>query len=60
MLVDYPDKWHEYFLQNAPQLRTFRKDTPQEIVEKAKLINASTLKHAGKQFFHFEKDIVKA
>ena len=56
MLVDYPKEWGKYFDRSKKQLRTFRKDTPAEIVEKAKEINKFIIEHAGKPFFHFEED----
>lgn len=54
MLVDYPHEWHKYFLDGKG--RTFSKDTPKEIVEKAKDINKTTMKYGGKNFFSFEND----
>lgn len=52
MLVDYPYEWRKFFVEG--KIRTFRVDTPKEIIEKAKSINEECLKYAGKEFFHFE------
>lgn len=54
MLVDYPHEWHKYFLEG--KVRTFSKDTPKEIIEKAKDINKTTMKYGGKNFFNFENE----
>lgn len=54
MLVDYPHEWHRYFLDG--KVRTFSKDTPKEIVEKAKDINKTTMQYGGKNFFSFETE----
>ena len=34
MLVDYPYEWRAFFVEG--KIRTFRSDTPAEIIEKAK------------------------
>ena len=55
MLVDYPEKWSEYFFHdNEHELKTFRKDTPKDIIEKAKELNEDIFRISGQVFFHFE------
>lgn len=56
MLVDIPEEWRQYFLKNAPHLRTFRKDTPQDIIEKAKMLNEKMIKLEGDPFYWFEEE----
>jgi hypothetical protein len=53
MLVDYPKEWEKYMFEKELK---FKKDTPAEIVEKAKEINKKTMKCADKPFFFFEGD----
>lgn len=53
MLVDYPQEWEKYMFEKELK---FKKDTPAEIVEKAKEINKFIIEHADKPFFHFEED----
>ncbi len=53
MLVDIPDEWRKYFTSKP---RTFKKDTPPEIIEKAKKVNENTMFCAGKPFYFFEED----
>ena len=38
------------------RVRTFRTDTPKEIIEKAKEINAKAIKYEGKPYFFFEEE----
>lgn len=54
MLIDYPLEWEKYMIIGNG--RTFSKNTPAEIIEKAKKINEKALKYAGKPFFYFEND----
>lgn len=54
MLVDYPREWRKYMI--PWQDRLFRKDTPSEIVERAKELNKSIMEISGKPFFHFESE----
>lgn len=53
MLVDIPDEWRKYFTSKP---RTFKKDTPADIIEKAKKVNEKTMFCAGKPFYFFEED----
>ena len=55
MLVMIPKGWEKYFLKNAPYLRTFGKDTPIDIIEKAKAMNVKMMKYEGEPFYHFEQ-----
>lgn len=52
MLVDFPREWRKFFVNG--KVRTFSSDTPHEIIDKAKKINDTMMKTAGKEFFHFE------
>ena len=52
MLVDYPREWNKYFVDG--KIMTFSADTPNEIVEKAKKVNDTMMRTAGKEYFHFE------
>ena len=54
MLVDFPKEWHNYMIpfNISRKSHYFRKDTPPEIIKKAKEINADLT--SGKPFFHFE------
>ena len=52
MLVDYPYEWKKYMLRG--KIRTFRSDTPKEVIDKAKNINERLAEHDVKPFFHFE------
>lgn len=52
MLVDYPFEWNKYML--AGKIRTFKKETPADVVEKAKIINKKIFENTGKNYFSFE------
>lgn len=54
VLIDYPQEWRKHMIKG--KTRTFSKNTPQEIVKKAKEINKETIRLAGKPFFFFEGD----
>lgn len=54
MLVDYPMEWRKYMIKG--KTRTFSKNTPLEIVKKAKEINKVAIRTGGKPFFFFEED----
>ncbi len=54
MLVDYPHEWRKHMIQG--ETRTFSKDTPQEIIDRARKINKKILESAGRPFFYFEED----
>lgn len=54
MLVHFPHEWDKYLLDG--KVMTFSKDTPKDIVEKAKDINKTTMKYGGKNFFNFETE----
>ena len=54
MLVDYPMEWRKYMIKG--KTRTFSKNTPLEIVKKAKEINKETIRLAEKPFFFFEEN----
>ena len=54
MLIDYPYEWHKYMLEG--KIRTFRADTPKDIVDKAKVINDHVAAVGCKPFFHFENE----
>lgn len=53
-MVCYPDEWHKYLITGKN--RMFMKDTPAEIIEKAKEINEKVLKLTGKYYFSFESE----
>ena len=53
MLIDYPMEWRKYMIKE--KTRTFSKNTPLEIVKKAKEINKKAIRDAEKPFF-FEED----
>ena len=53
MLVDIPIEWEKYLIEDT---RKFKKDTPPEIIEKAKKVNEKTMFCAGKPFYFFEED----
>lgn len=55
MLVDYPHEWEKYFLKGKGR-RTFSKETPETIKEKARDTNDTCIRYAGKPFFFFEED----
>mgnify|MGYP003289378224 CR=1 FL=1 len=52
MLVDYPYEWNKYMEKG--KVRTFCKDTPMNIIEKAKEINVVAMECEGKPYFKFE------
>ncbi|WP_298483788.1 hypothetical protein [uncultured Ruminococcus sp.] len=54
VLVDYPQEWRKHMIKG--KTRTFSKNTPQEIVNKAKEINKETIRTGGKPFFFFDED----
>jgi hypothetical protein len=54
MLIDYPMEWRKYMIKG--KTRTFSKNTPLEIVKKAKEINKETIRLAEKPFFFFEEN----
>lgn len=53
-MVDYPYEWEKYLIED--KVRTFKKDTPSDIIKKAKEINDDYEKHFEKKFFHFEDE----
>ena len=53
MLI-YPDEWDKYMYQN--KIRTFKKNTPQEIIIKAKELNNLVKETSGRDFFFFEEE----
>lgn len=53
-MVMYPDEWDGFMYDD--RVRTFKKGTPADIIEKAKEINKKTLKIAGKNWFNFEEE----
>ncbi|MFQ9435586.1 MAG: hypothetical protein ACLR1R_04100 [Ruminococcus callidus] len=54
MLIDYPMEWRKYMIKG--KTRTFSKNTPLEIVKKAKELNKKAIRDAGKPFSFFEED----
>lgn len=54
MLIDYPMEWRKYMIKG--KTRTFSKNTPQEIVSKAKEINKVAILTGGKPCFFFEEN----
>ena len=54
MLIDYPYEWRKYLIKG--KIRTFRADTPKDIVDKAKVINEHLAEHDIEPFFHFENE----
>ena len=55
-MVSYPYEWNEFFDRSAKHLKTFRADTPQDIIDKAKVINEKCIKYSGKPLFYFEEE----
>lgn len=53
-MIDYPYEWHKYLITGKNMM--FEKDTPPEIIEKAKKINEKVIKLSGKPFFSFESE----
>lgn len=53
-MVVYPDEWRKFMMDG--KVRTFRIDTPKDIVNKAKVINDHLNEIGGKPFFHFENE----
>ncbi len=51
-MVDYPYEWNNYM--KPDRLRTFRIDTPPDIIKQAKKINENYFESAGVPFFYFE------
>lgn len=54
ILVNYPNEWRKYMIPG--KIRTFAKNTPEEIKKEAKLINAHIYEVAEKYFFFFEDE----
>ena len=54
MLCDFPYEWRQYMVKG--KVRTFRDDTPKEIIEQAKKINEKAIKYEGEPYFHFLGD----
>lgn len=54
-MVDYPYEWWKYMVKG--KIHTFKKDTPEEIIKKAKKMNESYSEMTGKPYFHFEEEI---
>lgn len=52
MLVDYPEEWRKFMIHG--ETRKFCRETPNEIIEKAKKINSKLIASAGKPFFFFD------
>lgn len=52
MLVNYPLEWDKYIIPGSN--RMFSNKTPEEIIEKAKVINEKMIRFAGRPFFTFE------
>lgn len=57
MLVDYPEEWRKFMIPG--ETRKFYKNTPDEIIEKAKKINKKLIASAGKPFFYFESNDIQ-
>lgn len=53
MLVNYPYEWSRYMIEG--KVRTFKTDTPKEILEEAKKINAKAIEYEGKPYFYFSE-----
>ncbi len=51
-MVMYPDEWHDFMIHG--KVRTFKKGTPADIIEKAKEINADVFSISGRNWFKFE------
>lgn len=51
-MVNYPYEWSKYMIKG--KVRTFSKDTPIDIIEKAKKVNKTFIEDTGKPFFAFE------
>ena len=52
MLIDYPYEWSKYMVDG--EIRTFKPNTPKEIIEKAKQLNEKALKYEGRPYFNFQ------
>lgn len=52
MIVDYPYSWNNYMV--AGKVRTFKKETPADVLKKAKKINKKIFENTGKNYFSFE------
>ena len=54
-MLMYPfEEWGKYMIDG--KVRTFKKDTPTEIIEEAKKLNTLVKETSGRDFFHFEED----
>lgn len=49
MLVDYPDEWRKYM--TSPGNKIFKKDTPKEVIERARRTNEHLMKTCGMTFY---------
>lgn len=54
MLCSFPYEWRQYMVEG--KVRTFCAETPKEIIEKAKEINAKSLEYEGKPYFFFSEE----
>ena len=54
MLVYPLEEWGKYMING--KVRTFKKDTPQEIIIKAKELNYLVKETSGRDFFFFEEE----
>ncbi len=54
MLLDYPDEWRKYYVPGKK--RTFGKDTPANIVDAVKKLNARLVEITGSPHFYFEDE----
>ena len=57
MLVDYPYEWNKYMVPG--KVRTFKKETPADVLEEAKKINKKIFNHTGKNYFFFEAQSIQ-
>lgn len=54
MMVNHPHEWDKFFVKG--KTRMFSKDTPADIIKKAKEINAYVFSISGRQWFRFESE----
>ena len=52
MFVDYPYEWTKYMVEG--KVRTFKRNTPDYIIEQAKKINTKSIKTEQTPYFFFE------
>lgn len=54
MFCSFPYEWRQHMIDGA--VRTFKSNTPRDIIDQAKKINEKSLEYEGSPYFFFEEE----